>query len=191
VVEAARKLRNADSIDDQIETIIAIEKNGGATAVFHGMSDADLELFMRHPNTMFACDSGVRKLNVDVPHPRGYGNNARILGVYVREKKVLRLQDAIRKMSSLPAQTFHLRERGELREGNWADIVVLDPATVADHATYKDPHHYATGFRSVFVNGTLVVDNDVHTGATPGKTLRQGVAGHRTEATNETQPETK
>jgi N-acyl-D-amino-acid deacylase len=139
------------------------------------MSDDDLALFMQHPNTMFASDSGVRKLNVDVPHPRGYGNNGRILGVYVREKKVLRLEDAVRKMSSLPAQTFHLRNRGELREGNWADLVVFDPATVRDNATYKDPHHYSTGFQCVFVNGNLVVENDVHNGATPGKTLPHGV----------------
>jgi N-acyl-D-amino-acid deacylase len=175
IVEAARKLRNADSLDDQIETILTIETNGGATGVFHGMSDDDLALFMQHPNTMFASDSGVRKLNVDVPHPRGYGNNGRILGVYVREKKVLRLEDAVRKMSSLPAQTFHLGNRGELREGNWADLVVFDPATVRDNATYKDPHHYSTGFQCVFVNGNLVVENDVHNGATPGKTLPHGV----------------
>ena len=175
IVEAARKLRNAETIDDQIETIIAIEKNGGATAVFHGMSENDLELFMRHPHTMFASDSGVRKLHKDVPHPRGYGNNARVLGVYVREKKVLRLEDAVRKMSWLPAQTFRIRDRGQLREGNWADLIVFDPSAVADHSTYRDPHHYATGFRWVFVNGALVVENDVHNGATPGKTVRQGL----------------
>ena len=96
--------------------------------------------------------------------------------MYVREKKVLRLEDAVRKMSSLPAQTFHLRNRGEVREGNWADLVVFDPETVADRATYKDPHHYATGFQCVFVNGTLVVENDAHTGAMPGKTLPHGVS---------------
>jgi len=188
VVEAARKLRNADSIDDQIETILTIETNGGATAVFHGMSDDDLALFMQHPNTMFASDSGVRKFNVDVPHPRGYGNNARILGMYVREKKVLRLEDAVRKMSSLPAQTFHLRNRGEVREGNWADLVVFDPETVADRATYKDPHHYATGFQCVFVNGTLVVENDAHSGAMPGKTLPHGVSANAPKTFEENLP---
>jgi N-acyl-D-amino-acid deacylase len=106
IVEAAAKLRGANSLDDQIETIFEIEKTGGATGVFHGMSDADLEAFMQHPNTMFASDSGVRKLGQDVPHPRGYGNNARILGTYVREKKVLRVEDAIRKMTSLPRPRF-------------------------------------------------------------------------------------
>ncbi|MDQ3624592.1 MAG: amidohydrolase family protein, partial [Verrucomicrobiota bacterium] len=175
IVEAARQTRGCDSLDDQIETILEIEKNGGAIAVFHGMSDPDLETFMRHPNTMFASDSGVRRFNVDVPHPRGYGNSARALGLYVREKKVLRLEDAIRRMTSLPAQTFRLNQRGELREGNWADLAVFDPATVADHAVYKDPHHYATGFKYVFVNGVLAVKDDAHTGARPGMALRHHV----------------
>ena len=88
-----------------------------------------LRFFMRHQNTMFASDSGIRRLNVDVPHPRGYGNSARLLGLYVREKKTLTLEDAVRKMTSLPAQVFRLKERGELREGNWRDLVVFDPET--------------------------------------------------------------
>jgi N-acyl-D-amino-acid deacylase len=172
VVEATAKLWGADSIDDQIETILEIEKHGGASAVFHGMSEADLEVFMKHPNTMFASDSGVRRYQQDVPHPRGYGNAARILAQYVREKKVLRLEDAIRRMTSLPARTFRLKDRGELRGGAWADIVVFAPELVSDPSTYKDPHHYATGMKYVFVNGTLVVENDLHNGARPGMILR-------------------
>jgi N-acyl-D-amino-acid deacylase len=152
--------------------VLDIERNGGASAVFHGMSETDLQEFMKHPNTMAASDSGIRKLNSGVPHPRGYGNNARILGQYVREKKVLRLEDAIRKMTSLPANTFQIKDRGQLREGNWADIVVFDPETVTDNASYKDPHHFSTGFKYVFVNGTAVIENDVHTGARPGMALR-------------------
>ena len=172
IVEAAKKKRGSDSLDDQIELILEIEQNGGATGVFHGMSDEDLETFMKHPNTMFASDSGVRKLNADVPHPRGYGNNARILGLYVREKKVIPIEEAIRKMSSLPAKTFQLKERGELKVRNWADIAVFDPEAVVDHSIYKDPHHYSTGFKYVFVNGVSVVENDAHTGKFPGKALR-------------------
>ena len=122
-----------------------LKSEGGASGVFHGMSEDDLKIFMRHPNTMIACDSGLRKLGEGMPHPRGYGNNARVLARYVRELKVLRLEDAIRKMTSLPANTFHFKGRGELREGNWADIVVFDPEKVQDTSTYKDPHHYATG----------------------------------------------
>lgn len=175
IVEAAKKVRGSDSLEDQIEMLLEIETNGGASGVFHGMSDEDLAGFMKHPNTMFASDSGVRSFGKDVPHPRGYGNNARVLGKYVREKNVVRLEDAIRKMSSLPASTFRLSERGELRPGNWADIVVFDPKTVSDNADYKDPHHYSTGFKYVFVNGVLVVENDQHIGTRPGKVLRHAV----------------
>ena len=91
---------------------------------------------------------------------------------YVGELKILRLEDAVRRMTSLPAATFKLRERGELRAGNRADLVVFDPAKVRDTATFRDPHHYATGFAWVFVNGVAVVKNDQHTGARPGMALR-------------------
>ena len=179
VVQAAKLERGNISIDDQIETIIEVEAAGGATAVFHGMSDDDVRVFMRHPNTMFASDSGVRRFRSDVPHPRGYGNNARILARYVREKNVLSLEEAIRRMTSLPAATFRLADRGEIRPGAWADLVVFNPAEIRDPSTYTDPHHYATGFRYVFVNGAIVVDNDHHTGARPGKVLRSAASSSR------------
>ena len=172
IVEAAKAKRGADSLDDQIETVLAIQANGGASGVFHGMSEDDLKTFMRHPNTMIACDSGLRKLGEGMPHPRGYGNNARVLARYVRELKVLRLEDAIRKMTSLPANTFHFQGRGELREGNWADIVVFDLDKIQDNATYKDPHHYATGIPYVLVNGVSVIKNGEHAGAKAGRALR-------------------
>lgn len=172
IVEATKKLRNSDSLDDQIETILEIQRNGGASGVFHGMNEEDLQKFMRHPNTMVACDSELRKLGEGVPHPRGYGNNARVLARYVRELKVLRLEEAIRKMTSLPANSFRLKQRGELREGNWADIVVLDPERVNDPATYSDPHHYAAGLPYVLVNGVPVIKDGEHTGAKPGQVLR-------------------
>jgi N-acyl-D-amino-acid deacylase len=172
IAEAAKKKRGSDSLMNQIEVILDIQSNGGGTGVFHGINEADLRKFLSHPNTMFASDSGVRRYQSGVPHPRGYGNNARVLARYVRELKLLRLEDAIRRMTSLPAATFRLSERGELREGNWADLVVLDPEKVEDHATFNDPHHYATGLGYVFVNGVAVVKNDVHTLARPGKVLR-------------------
>ena len=174
IVEAAKRTRGADSLEDQVETILEIQKHGGASAVFHGMSEEDLRVFMRHPNTMVACDSGLRKMNEGVPHPRGYGNNARVLGRYVREMKVLRLEDAIRKMSSLPAHTFGFKDRGELREGNWADIVVFDPEKIRDTAEYKDPHHYPIGIPYVVVNGVVVLRNGEHTKAKAGQGLRHG-----------------
>jgi N-acyl-D-amino-acid deacylase len=172
IAEAAKAKRGSDSLDDQIELVLEIQTNGGASGVFHGMSEDDLKLFMRHPNTMIACDSGIRKLGEGVPHPRGYGNNARVLARYVRELKVLRLEDAIRKMTSLPANAFHFKGRGELREGNWADIVVFDPDKIQDISTYKDPHHYATGIPYVLVNGIPVIKNGEHTGAKAGQALR-------------------
>ncbi|MSU59832.1 MAG: D-aminoacylase [Pedosphaera sp.] len=172
IVEATKKVRGSDSLADQIEFILEMEKNGSASGVFHGMNEEDLATFMRHPNTMIACDSGLRKFGESVPHPRGYGNNARVLGRYVRELKVLRLEDAIRKMTSLPANTFQLKQRGELRDGNWADIVVFDPEKITDPATYNDPHHYATGIPHVLVNGVPVIKDNEHTGAKPGMGLR-------------------
>jgi N-acyl-D-amino-acid deacylase len=152
--------------------ILEIQKNGGAQGVFHGMSEEDLQKFMQHPNTMIACDSGIRAFGEGVPHPRGYGNNARVLGRYVRELKVLRLEDAVRKMTSLPANTFHFKGRGELREGNWADVVVFDPNKVQDTALFNDPHHYPNGIPYVLVNGVVVIKNGEHTGAKAGQALR-------------------
>jgi N-acyl-D-amino-acid deacylase len=173
VVQAARKKRGSDSLDDQIELVLEIQANGGASAVFHGINENDLQAFLKHPNTMFASDSGIRRWKQGVPHPRGYGNNARILARYVRDLQVLRLEDAVRRMTSLPASTFRLKDRGGLREGAWADIVVFDPKSVQDKATFDDPHQYAVGFAHVLVNGVEVVSNDSHTRARPGKVVRR------------------
>ena len=172
IVEAARKLRGSDSLDDQIEIILEIERRGGAQGVFHGINEDDLRVFMRHPMTMIASDSGVREFGKDVPHPRGYGNNARVLGRYVRELKVLSLEEAVRKMTSLPAGQFQLAGRGKLQEGFAADIAVFDAAKVDSASTYKDPHHYAVGFVHVLVNGVPVIRDGEHTGAKPGRALR-------------------
>lgn len=172
IVEAARKLRGSDSVEDQIEVILEIERRGGASGVFHGMSEDDLKKFMAHPQTMIASDSGERVFGEGVPHPRGYGNNARVLGRYVRELHVITLEDAVRKMTSLPAEHFQLRGRGVLREGNWADVAVFDPEKIGDPSTYKDPHHYAIGVPFVLVNGVVVIRDGEHTGAKPGMALR-------------------
>ena len=175
IVQAAQKLQHSDSLDAQIETIFEIQTNGSGSGVFHGMDEPDLQKFMQHPNTMIACDSGIRVFGEGVPHPRGYGNNARVLGRYVRELHVLRLEDAIRKMTSLPANTFQFANRGELRVGNWADIVVFDPEKVLDQATYTDPHHYPLGIPDVMVNGQLVLKDGELTPARPGQALRHTV----------------
>ena len=172
VIQAAQAKRGAATLDDQVEMILKIQKHGGASGVFHGMDEEDLKVFLRHPNTMMACDSGIRPFGEGVPHPRGYGNNARVLARYVRDLKVLRLEDAVRKMTSLPATAFRFPHRGELRQGNWADIVVFDPDKVQDNATYADPHHYPTGIPYVIVNGVLVINHGEHTSARAGQALR-------------------
>jgi N-acyl-D-amino-acid deacylase len=106
------------------------------------------------------------------PHPRAYGSFARVLSKYVREEKVITLQEAIRKLSGLPAQNLKLDRRGLLKEGYYADVVVFDPYTIQDHATFIEPHQYATGMVHVFVNGEQVLKNGEHTGATPGRVVR-------------------
>jgi len=176
LVDAARRKYGRDSLEDQIELILVIQAGGGASGVFHGMSEEDLKLFLRHPNTMIGSDSGVRRFNEGVPHPRGYGNAARVLARFVREQPVLRLEEAVRRMTSLPASTYRLRDRGQIREGAWADLVVFDPDRVEDHSTFQEPHQYATGFRSVVVNGVIVVRDDVHLGARAGRVLRRGIS---------------
>lgn len=123
---------------------------------------------------MIASDSGVRRMDEEsVPHPRGYGNNARVLGHYVRELKLITLEDAIRKMTSLPAQTFGLRDRGMIREGFAADIVIFDEKTIIDRATFDKPHQFPLGITYVVVNGQVVLANDKMTEARPGMALRR------------------
>lgn len=172
IVEAAKKVRGNDSLDDQIELLLDIEKRGGGSGVFHGMNEEDLTAFLKHPLTMIASDGGPRRLGEDVPHPRSYGNNARILARYVREQKVLSLEDAVRKMTQLPARTFRLAGRGELTPGSWADVVIFDPQTVQDKSEFNDPHHYSEGFSDVLVNGVPVIREGKVTDARPGGPLR-------------------
>jgi N-acyl-D-amino-acid deacylase len=176
VPEAARLVRGSDSLNDQIELLFEIQRQGGASAVYHNMDEPDLQRFLQHPLTMVASDSGPRKLNEGVPHPRGYGNNARVLGRYVRELKLLTLEDAIRKMTSLPARTHRLGNRGELKPGFAADLVLFDPAKVRDPATFDSPHHYAEGFLHVLVNGIPVIEDGKLTGRRPGQPVRRAPA---------------
>lgn len=156
---------------DEVETIIDLMIAGGAGMVFHGMSDEDVKRIMQYPFNMFASDASIRIFGQGVPHPRGFGTNARILSKYVREEKVLTLEEAIRRMTSLPAQKFQLKDRGLLREGYAADIVIFDEKAVKDLSTFEKPHAYSKGFKYVLVNGELVVDDGKHTGKRSGKAL--------------------
>jgi N-acyl-D-amino-acid deacylase len=173
VPEAAKMKLGGDSLDDQIEFILDLEAQGGASAIFHGMNEDDLQAFLKHPLTMIASDGGPRRLGEDVPHPRSYGNNARVLGRYVRELKLLSLDEAVRRMTSLPAQTFRLKNRGQLKAGAFADIVIFDPAKVTDPSSFSDPHHHAEGFSDVIVNGGVVIRDGKLTEVRSGGPLRQ------------------
>ncbi len=172
IPEAAKVRRGSDSLEDQIEVILEIETQGGASAIFHGMNEDDLQAFLKHPLTMVASDGGPRRLGEDVPHPRSYGNNARVLGRYVRELKLLTLPEAVRRMTSLPAQTFHLKDRGTLLPGAHADIVIFDPDKVTDPSVFSDPHHYAEGFTDVIVNGGVTIRDGKLTEVRSGGPLR-------------------
>ncbi len=156
----------------EIDTIFDLTLAGGAQMVYHSMGAVDVERIMRYPNTAVASDGGVREFGVGVPHPRSYGNNARVLAEYVREQHILTLEDAVRRMTSLPARTFRFTDRGMVREGAAADLLVFDPANVQDRATFQNPHQYSTGFDYVIVNGRLAVEEGKLTEARGGQVIR-------------------
>jgi N-acyl-D-amino-acid deacylase len=172
IKEIAKQVRGKDDLKSQIEQILEMYEAGGAGMVYHGMSEEDVRQIMREPFTMIASDSGVRKFGEGMPHPRGYGNNARVLGFYVRERRLITLEDAIRKMTSLPAQTFNLRDRGLLREGFAADLVIFDERTIGDRSTFEQPHQYSVGIEAVIVNGEIVLAEGKLAGTRPGVALR-------------------
>ena len=157
--------------ENAAETTMWIVEQGSCSGVFHAMDEDDLLRIMRHPATMIASDGTVTIFGSAAPHPRSYGTFVRVLGVYVREKKVLTLEDAVRKMSSFPAARIGLSDRGVLKPGMKADIAVFDPATVRDMATFEKPHQYAAGVPHVIVNGQVVYENGAMTAARPGRVL--------------------
>ncbi len=167
------KLWNKDPIDALFDFLI--EDPGTGVAVF-GMSQPDVTLALQQPWVAIDNDSSGTSpggiLGQEHPHPRAYGTFPRILRKYVREEKVLSLQDAIRKFSALPAQRLRLTDRGVLKSGMWADIVIFDPATVRDLATFDNPNQLSEGMEYVLVNGVPVIDQSKMTGALPGKVLR-------------------
>jgi N-acyl-D-amino-acid deacylase len=171
ITEITKMVRGRTGPEEEAEQIINMYLAGSAGMVFHRMHEMDVQRILVQPFTMFASDSGVIRMNRGVPHPRGYGNNARVLGLYVHEKKLIGLEEAVRKMTSLPAATFGLWDRGLIRPGMAADIVIFDEEKVRDLATFDKPHQYAEGFNYVVVNGKLVISASQHTGAKPGRAL--------------------
>ncbi len=169
--QIALKRKGSESADAQFEAAREMMLAGGASMVYHFMSDDDVDRIMKHPHVAIASDSSLLTMGEGVPHPRGYGNNARVLGEYVRVRHVIPIEEAIRKMTSLPAAQFHFAQRGLVKEGYAADLVVFDPAAVGDRATFEQPHAYASGIPYVFVNGVAVVSKGEQTGARPGTVL--------------------
>jgi len=167
-------IKNCDPASAYFDLLID-EKGKGSIVVFM-MSEDDVVNIMKSPFQMFGTDGWAVSpkgiLSHGKPHPRFYGTYPRVLGRYVRDMGVLRLEEAIRKMTSLPAQKLGLRDRGLLREGFWADIVIFDPEKIMDKATYQNPHQFPEGIEHVIVNGTVVVSGGEHNGALPGKVLR-------------------
>lgn len=159
------------TVENGVDLIIDIEKNRGASGVFFQMDEKDVEALMKLPYNMHASDGSVQELGKGVPHPRNYGTFPRIIAHYVRERGIISLEEAIRKMTSLPAQTFRLEKRGMIKEGMFADITIFDKEEFRDKATYSNPHQYSQGFAYVLVNGEIIAENEKHTGKLPGMIL--------------------
>lgn len=164
---------NRKRLDSQIETIFEIMRRGNAQMVFHSMGEEDVERIMKYPNTAVASDGGIREFGQGTPHPRSYGTNARVLAEYVRKRGTLTLEDAVRRMTSLPARTFGFKDRGSIHEGAAADLLLFDPSKVRDKATYAQPHQYSEGFDFVMVNGVVMVEEGVLTSNRGGRVLRR------------------
>ena len=171
IAEIAKLRGDKDPMDTCID--IMAEEGGGVSGIFHTMSEDDVRKVMRLPWVAVASDGSAINLEAEgVPHPRNYSTAVRVLGHYVRDEKVLTLPEAVRKMTSLPASILGLTDRGQLKPGQAADVVIFDPATVGETNSFEKPKSYAQGVPYVLVNGVVVIDNGEHTGAKPGKPLR-------------------
>jgi N-acyl-D-amino-acid deacylase len=159
------------NFDTAAETAIALQSKGSCSAVYHAIGESDVERIMKSPYTMIASDGDIPVFGESAPHPRSYGTFARVLGVYVRERHVITLEEAIHKMSGMPAERLKLGDRGLLKPGMKADVVVFDPATVSDKATFEKPHQYSVGFRDVIVNGKFAMRDSKVTSERAGRVL--------------------
>jgi N-acyl-D-aspartate/D-glutamate deacylase len=155
-----------------IQLVIELQIRGGFSAIYHSMNEEDVKRIMRHPWAMFETDGDLVGYGIGFPHPRSYGAFPRVLARYVKELGVLSLEEAIRKMTSMPADQIGQRERGRIAEGMFADLTVFDAEEVQDRATFTDPHQYPFGIRHVLVNGVPVIRDGALTGAKPGRVLR-------------------
>lgn len=153
------------------DVVFDIIRGGGATAVYHAIDAEDVDRIMQHPASAIGSDGPVGIFGEGAPHPRQYGTFARVLGYYVRERGIISLEEAVRKMSSASARRLGIHNRGLLTNGYYADVAVFDADEVIDKATFENPHQYAVGMKYVLVNGEVVVEQGVHTNRRPGKIL--------------------
>jgi N-acyl-D-amino-acid deacylase len=169
----AAKLRGEDPVDTIMNLVL--EDRSRVGAVYFLMSEENVRKQIALPWMSFGSDGASLEpelpFTLSSPHPRAYGNFARLLGKYVRDEKIIPLEEAIRRLTGLPATNLELDRRGFLREGMFADVAVFDQATIADRATFEEPHQYAVGMKHVFVNGTQVLKDGEHTGAKPGRVV--------------------
>jgi dihydroorotase/N-acyl-D-amino-acid deacylase len=159
------------SMENAAETVMDLVNKGGCSAVYHAIAEEDVVRIMRSPFTMIASDGDIPVFGQAAPHPRSYGTFARVLGVYVREQHVIGWEEAVRKMSGYPAERLKIWDRGLLRPGMKADVIVFDPAKVSDRATYEQPHQYSVGVNEVIVNGKLALHEGKVTAERPGRVL--------------------
>lgn len=173
LTEVAR-MRGTDVPETMMDLVI--EDGSRVGTVYFLMSEENVKKQIKLPYMSFGSDASAPAsegvfLNSST-HPRAYGNVARLLGKYVRDEQVISLEEAVRKLTSLPAHNLKIKKRGMLKEGNFADVVIFDPTSIQDHATFQEPHQYSTGVQHVFVNGVQVLKDGEHTGATPGRVVR-------------------
>lgn len=167
------------TVENGADLIIDLVKEGDVSAIFFQMDEKDVENLMKLPYVMIGSDGGLQVPGQGSPHPRSYGTFTRALGHYVREKGIISLEEAVRKMTSLPAQTMRLKNRGMIKEGYYADITIFNPAEVKDLATFHEPHQYSAGIAYVLVNGEMVLEKGLFTGRRPGSVLRGQASGKK------------
>lgn len=166
-----RERGKAGTATDIAELSLEFEAAGRCGAILHSYDEGDVVRFLQSEYGMVGSDGSLVPMGEGFPHPRGYGTYPRVLGRYVRELGVLTLEEAVRRMASAPARRLGFADRGEIRDGLVADLVVFDPDEISDRATFEDPHQYSVGVRYVLIGGVLVVDEGAHTGARPGRVL--------------------
>ncbi len=155
--------------------VVESVRRGGANGIYHAMDEADVEAIMSHPQTMIASDGRLVALGDGHPHPRWYGTFPRVLGLYSRERGVLELEEAVSKMTLMPAKRIGLEKRGLVKSGWFADLVVFDSKTIIDQATFQDPHQYPVGIEWVLVNGKMALENGVYKDLRSGEVLRKKI----------------